>query len=293
MAHDHHSTTNPQVDYYEILDVSSDATPNAIQRAYRQKAKELHPDLNPTREEWAKNQFQRLNDAYTILSDKDARQKYDTLRWRFNVYSINPTDIYEEPEVEPVTINYTSINLGQHLLAMFSPSQTLIMMIVLLGAIAIPVYFGFIKPTQDAVATNAEFGTKSNPIPHNRVITLGDFTVQIEHPIYQANTKTQNANIAIGRPEEGSQFVLIKMHVTCHKTECAGNELRMDVLDWNNKSWGQPNFSLLRGSLGYATATEGNTMSGWVLFEMPLNAQIQMVRFWYLGGPIIYAYPAT
>ncbi|GAB4553685.1 MAG: hypothetical protein OHK0023_22980 [Anaerolineae bacterium] len=67
-------------DYYTFLGVAATATAEEIQRAFRSRAKQLHPDLNKEREAWAKEQFQLLNEAYGILSDADARGEYDRQR---------------------------------------------------------------------------------------------------------------------------------------------------------------------------------------------------------------------
>ncbi|MBZ0305220.1 MAG: J domain-containing protein [Anaerolineae bacterium] len=74
-------TYNPQQDYYDILGVNTSSSREEIQQNYRQKAKQLHPDLNPERKEWATEQFQRLNEAYDVLSDTSLRHTYDELRW--------------------------------------------------------------------------------------------------------------------------------------------------------------------------------------------------------------------
>lgn len=63
-------------DYYEILGVARDASPEDIKKAYRRKAMELHPDRNPDRED-AEERFKELSEAYAVLSDADKRQRYD------------------------------------------------------------------------------------------------------------------------------------------------------------------------------------------------------------------------
>lgn len=61
--------------YYTILGVSADADSAAIKAAFRTKAKRLHPDVNPS--PIAAKQFQRLNDAYEVLSDTSKKAAYD------------------------------------------------------------------------------------------------------------------------------------------------------------------------------------------------------------------------
>lgn len=58
---------------YEILGVRPDADDAALGRAYRQRAKQCHPDRNPERGEL----FKQLADAYAVLSDPERRRRYD------------------------------------------------------------------------------------------------------------------------------------------------------------------------------------------------------------------------
>lgn len=63
--------------YYEILEVSEDATPEEIERAYKRKASKHHPDKNPGRETQAAEEFKDVKEAYECLSDPERRQFYD------------------------------------------------------------------------------------------------------------------------------------------------------------------------------------------------------------------------
>jgi molecular chaperone DnaJ len=67
---------SPARDYYEVLEVARTATPEEIKKAFRKKAKELHPDTNKSPE--ADSQFKELGEAYDVLSDESKRQIYDT-----------------------------------------------------------------------------------------------------------------------------------------------------------------------------------------------------------------------
>ncbi len=63
-------------DYYKILGVSRDATPDELKKAYRQLALKFHPDRNQGEKE-SEEKFKEINEAYTCLSDADRRAHYD------------------------------------------------------------------------------------------------------------------------------------------------------------------------------------------------------------------------
>ena len=63
-------------DYYEVLGLSKGASDEEIKKAYRKLAKKYHPDMNPG-DKTAEAKFKEVNEAYSILSDKDKRAKYD------------------------------------------------------------------------------------------------------------------------------------------------------------------------------------------------------------------------
>lgn len=64
-------------DFYNILGVGRDATPDDIKRAYRSLARRWHPDHN--RGPDAEARFKDITEAYRILSDPDERARYDRL----------------------------------------------------------------------------------------------------------------------------------------------------------------------------------------------------------------------
>src|SRR5258708_35711503 len=67
-----------QRDYYEILGVSRTASVDEIKSAYRKCALKWHPDRNPENKAEAEVKFRESTEAYSILSDQQKRQVYDT-----------------------------------------------------------------------------------------------------------------------------------------------------------------------------------------------------------------------
>ena len=63
-------------DYYDILGVPKGSEAAAIKKAYRTKAKELHPDRNSDNPN-AEAQFKEVNEAYEVLKDADKKAAYD------------------------------------------------------------------------------------------------------------------------------------------------------------------------------------------------------------------------
>ena len=63
-------------DYYEILEVSKNASADEIKKAYRKKAIQYHPDKNPG-DKASEEKFKEAAEAYEVLSDDQKRQRYD------------------------------------------------------------------------------------------------------------------------------------------------------------------------------------------------------------------------
>jgi hypothetical protein len=73
-------------DFYALLQIEHDASPEEIKRAYKQQSLLMHPDklaqrgLQPTPEDHAR--FTRMKEAYEVLSDPHQRETYDAIGTR-------------------------------------------------------------------------------------------------------------------------------------------------------------------------------------------------------------------
>jgi DnaJ-class molecular chaperone len=88
-----------QKDYYQVLDVEKEASPQRIREAYRRLAFQYHPDRN--REVLSVvEKMKEINEAYAVLSDPKKRRDYDALYEQYGSYGYDRfKQRYSEPDI--------------------------------------------------------------------------------------------------------------------------------------------------------------------------------------------------
>lgn len=95
-------------DYYEILGIPEDADEETIKKAFRELAKKYHPDLP----EGDAEKFKKINEAYSVLSNKEKRREYDLRRKFYNIpktnkkYKYSRNNSYDDNKNSPNKIIY-------------------------------------------------------------------------------------------------------------------------------------------------------------------------------------------
>src|SRR3989338_3118287 len=69
-----------QKDYYQVLGLSENSSPDDIKKAYRKLAVKHHPDKNLSNSKEAEAKFKEISEAYYVLSDEKRRAQYDQMR---------------------------------------------------------------------------------------------------------------------------------------------------------------------------------------------------------------------
>lgn len=85
-----------QHSYYDILELTPEATETEIRKAYRRMAMRYHPDKNPTNA-WAASYFREVKEAYDTLKDPVLRHAYNQRSGKyFTVMQINAAYVLED-----------------------------------------------------------------------------------------------------------------------------------------------------------------------------------------------------
>lgn len=91
-------------DFYEILGVPRNASPDEIKKAYRKLALQYHPDRNPNNKE-AEDKFKEAAEAYEALSDPAKRQRFD----QYGHEGMRGTDFHSYTDINDIFSNFGDI----------------------------------------------------------------------------------------------------------------------------------------------------------------------------------------
>ncbi len=88
-------------DYYELLEISREASDEVVKNAYRALAKKYHPDINNVDDEVVQEKIRQINIAYEVLSNPEKRKQYDEqLQETENEYVEKVEEQLEEEDID-------------------------------------------------------------------------------------------------------------------------------------------------------------------------------------------------
>lgn len=127
--------------FYQLLDLSPEASSDEIHDAYRKKSKVYHPDTTTLPKEVAIQKFQQLNDAYGILSNPKLRKAYD---YRLGVSSVKYTPVQKASHSD-TPLASSQVQIQERPLSPGELVALLILCITFLGCLILAVVLGFAR----------------------------------------------------------------------------------------------------------------------------------------------------
>lgn len=100
--------------YYDILEINKNASPEIIEKAYKTLVKKYHPDLQ---DDILKNEYEekikKINEAYEVLSNPEKRKNYDSILTNNNISEDDYNNLVDENINLKNEINYLKNNYQQ------------------------------------------------------------------------------------------------------------------------------------------------------------------------------------
>ncbi|WP_238154269.1 J domain-containing protein [Synechococcus elongatus] len=176
-------------DYYARLRISSSASDRDIRQAYRELSKQYHPDTTTLPLPAALQEFQKLQEAYSVLSDPERRRLYDFQleqhRWTTARAATLPNPSPRQPRVATVTSDRERTLSAGEIFALFLLSLTVV------GCLVLTIGLGLLRGEQ-LLQTPSWFQV-TTPAADVQAIALPDSEpAPIETPALLAPTSNDN-----------------------------------------------------------------------------------------------------
>lgn len=207
--------------FYSILEVTDTATPEEIKKSYRKLSMLYHPDKNGNSQE-STEKFQKINEAYEVLSDPERKREYDMTQnnpfikmmsgQHGSPSGMNPVDeLFSNIFGMPFMGMNMGMNMGMGPDMPFGPN-------VRVFHNGRPMQPGFGNMPQGFVNMQQGFGEKPTPIiknitvPIDKILTGTTIPVDIERWLVQNGTKIfENETVYVTVPkgiDEGEIIIL-------------------------------------------------------------------------------------
>ena len=95
--------------YYEILEIDKNASPEIIEKAYKTLAKKYHPDLqDDAHKKEAEETLKKINEAYETLSTPEKKSIYDQTIESHSISEDDYNDLYEQNQILKEQLKHTN-----------------------------------------------------------------------------------------------------------------------------------------------------------------------------------------
>lgn len=126
-------------------------------------------------------------------------------------------------------------------------------------------------------------GSLDKPIAAGAWMVYDDGQVRATQLVRGATSRVEQMNAANPDPAAGAEYVLVWFEVLCQKDRCTRDELQFDLRDADGTEYDAVIFIDLDPYLK-RDAVKGGTMTGWMAFEVPPNADLTVVSAKWAGG---------
>ena len=101
--------------YYEILEIDKNASPEIIEKAYKTLAKKYHPDLqDDAHKKEAEETLKKINEAYETLSNPEKKSIYDQTIESHSISEDDYNDLYEQNQILKEQLKHTNESLNRN-----------------------------------------------------------------------------------------------------------------------------------------------------------------------------------